>query len=295
MGFLVLAEGSSPSVTSAPSPSRIACAFARLQSEGTRGLIAYVTAGDPAPDRTVSLIRALERGGADLIELGVPFSDPIADGPVIQRASDRALKAGTSVRKVLQLVRKLRDESDIPVVVFSYLNPILRYGFDRFAEDAARAGADGALMTDLNIEEAGAYVTRMQQHGLDCIFLVTQTTPAERIARIASHCSGFLYLVSRAGVTGVSSSISSQAIPLTERTRAATDLPLALGFGLSKPEHMREIAPYAEAAVVGSAFMRLIEQRGSAGDLEGRLERLAAELKGGLQLPQPAVAAMVGQ
>ena len=146
MGFPVRAEGSSPSVASAPSPSRIACAFARLQAEGTRGLIAYVTAGDPAPDRTVSLIRALERGGADLIELGVPFSDPIADGPVIQRASDRALKAGTTVQKVLELVRNLRDESDIPVVVFSYLNPILRYGFERFAEDAACAGADGALM-----------------------------------------------------------------------------------------------------------------------------------------------------
>ena len=291
----MVAEGLSPSVASAPTPARIARAFARLRSEGTRGLIAYVTAGDPAPDRTVSLIRALERGGVDVVELGVPFSDPIADGPVIQRASDRALKAGTTVKKVLELVRKLRAESDIPVVVFSYLNPILRYGFDRFAEDAARAGADGALMTDLNIEEAGTYVSRMRQRGLDCIFLVTQTTPAERIARIASHCSGFLYLVSRAGVTGMSSSISRQAIPLMERTRAATDLPLALGFGLSKREHMREIAPYAEAAVVGSAFMRLIEQRASAGDLEDRLERLAAELKGGLRLPQPSVAAMAEQ
>lgn len=295
MGFPVLGEALSPSSVSAPPPTRIARAFARLRSEGTRALIAYVTAGDPAPDRTVGLIRALERGGVDLIELGVPFSDPIADGPVIQRASDRALQAGTTVRRVLELVRQLRDRSEIPVVVFSYLNPILRYGFDRFAEDAARAGADGTLMTDLNIEEAGAYVTRMRQHGLDCIFLVTQTTPPERIARIASHCSGFVYLVSRAGVTGVSGSISSQAIPLLERTRAATDLPLALGFGLSKREHMREIAPHAEAAVVGSAFMRLIEQRASASDLEDCLERLAAELKGGLQLPQPPVAAMAGQ
>lgn len=295
MGFSVLAEGLSSPVPVAPPRARIARAFARLRSEGTRGLIAYVTAGDPAPDRTVSLIRALERGGIDLVELGVPFSDPIADGPVIQRASDRALKAGTTVRKVLELVRELRVQSEIPVVVFSYLNPILRYGFDRFAEDAARAGADGALMTDLNIEEAGTYVTRMRRHGLDCIFLVTQTTPTERIARIAGHCSGFVYLVSRAGVTGESSSISSQAIPLMERTRAATDLPLALGFGLSKREHMQEIAPHAEAAVVGSAFMRLIERRARAGDLEDSLERLAAELKGGLQLPQPAVAAMAGQ
>ena len=264
---------------------RIARTFARLEAEGTRGLISYLTAGDPSPDRTVDLILALERGGTDILELGVPFSDPIADGPVIQRASERALKSGTSVRTVLALVRKLREESEIPVVVFSYLNPVLRYGFERFADDAAEVGVDGALLTDLNIEEAGTYVAEMRRRGLDCVFLVTQTTPPARIAEIARHCSGFVYLVSRAGVTGERRSISGDAIPLVERTRALTSLPLALGFGLSKREHMEEVAPYAEGAVVGSAFMSLIEAHSAEHDLEDRLEALAAEFKLGLAVP----------
>lgn len=258
-----------------------------------RGLIAYLTAGDPCPSRTVGLIRALERGGADIVELGVPFSDPIADGPVIQRASERALKAGTSVRTILQLVRDLRERSDVPIVVFSYLNPVLRYGFERFADDAARAGIDGALLIDLGIEEAELYVREMRARGLDCIFLVTQTTRAARIGQIAGHCSGFVYLVSRAGVTGVRNSISSEAIPLIAETRAATALPLAVGFGLSRREHMEAVAPHADAAVVGSAFMRLVEQHASDSALEDRLEALAAEFKSGLAVPQPRRGAKV--
>ncbi len=265
-------------------PGRIAQAFARSDSEGTRALIAYVTAGDPSPDRTVALICALERGGADIVELGVPFSDPIADGPVIQRASERALRAGTSVREVLRIMRALRETSDIPVIVFSYLNPILRYGFERFADDAVAAGVDGVLLTDLNIEEAGQYVSAMGARGLDCVFLVTQTTPGERISQIADYCSGFVYVVSRAGVTGARSSIAGEARPLLERTREATGLPLALGFGLSKREHMEEIAPYAEGAVVGSAFMRLIEEHSGDSSLESKVEALAREFKRGLQL-----------
>lgn len=269
-----------------PKPSetagRIVRTFAKLSASGSRALISYVTAGDPSPDRTVDLILALERGGTDILELGVPFSDPIADGPVIQRASERALKSGTSVRTVLRLVAQLRECSDIPVVVFSYLNPVLRYGFERFADDAAEVGVDGALLTDLNIEEAGTYVDEMRRRGLDCVFLVTQTTPRARIAEIARHCSGFVYLVSRAGVTGERKSISGAAIPLVERTRKLTSLPLALGFGLSKREHMEEVAPHAEGAVVGSAFMSLIEAHSSEPDLEDRLEALAAEFKLGL-------------
>ena len=241
-------------------PGRIAQAFVRSDSSGSRALIAYVTAGDPSPDRTVSLILALERGGTDIVELGVPFSDPIADGPVIQRASERALRSGTTVRGVLRIVRDLRRSSDVPVVAFSYLNPILRYGFEQFAEDAADAGIDGVLLIDLNIEEAGQYVTEMGARGLDCVFLVTQTTPQERISQIARHCSGFVYVVSRSGVTGVRSNIASEAVPLLTRTRDATSLPISLGFGLSSRAHMEEIAPHAEGAVVGSAFMRLIEQ-----------------------------------
>ena len=267
---------------------RISRAFARLEAEGVRGLISYLTAGDPSPARTVDLILALERGGTDILELGVPFSDPIADGPVIQRASERALRSGTSVRTVLRLVRLLRERSDIPVVIFSYLNPVLRYGFEQFAADAAEAGVDGALLTDLSIEEAETYVAEMRSRGLDCIFLVTQTTPRERIAAIARQCSGFVYLVSRAGVTGERSSISSAAIPLVARTRDMTDLPLALGFGLSKRSHMQAVAPHAEGAVVGSAFMSLIEEYSARTDLEDRLEALAAEFKKGLVLPELA-------
>ena len=230
----------------------------------------------------MGLIRALERGGTDILELGVPFSDPIADGPVIQRASERALASGTSVPAVLRIVRELRASSDIPVIVFSYLNPILRYGFERFAADAADAGVDGALLTDLNIEEAGQYVSGMRASGLDCVFLVTQTTPSERIARIVGHCSGFVYVVSRAGVTGVRSSLAGDALPLLDRTRQLTRLPLAVGFGLSTREHMREVAPHAEGAVVGSAFMRLVEEHREAPDLESRIEQMAADFKRGL-------------
>ena len=263
--------------------NRIDLAFERLRRENSRGLIAYLTAGDPSPDRTVELVLALERGGADIIELGVPFSDPTADGPVIQRASDRALKAGTTFVKVLEMVRELRKQSEIPVVVFSYLNPIMRYGFERFAKDAADAGADGALLIDLNVEAAELYLREMAAHNLKPVFLVSQTTSTDRLKRVADASGGFLYLVSTAGVTGVRDTIASGALPLVERARAATDLPLALGFGLSKKEHMEAIAPYADAGIVGSAIMRVVEEAERAVDLPQRLETLAAELKSGLK------------
>ncbi len=266
---------------------RIQSTFERLQAENTRGLIAYITAGDPSPDRTVELIKALEAGGADVIELGVPFSDPIADGPVIQRASDRALHAGTNLRRVLGILRDLRRVSEIPVILFSYLNPVLRYGFKTFTADAAGAGADGVLLTDLNIEEAESYLREMRKHQLDPIFLVSQTTPDERLRLLSQSSAGFVYLVSRAGVTGERDSISEQAFAIIERTRRVTALPLAIGFGLSKPGHMRAIAPCADAAVVGSAFMRVIEEHQSSDDLPQRLTALAAELKDGLKLDAP--------
>lgn len=265
--------------------TRIARAFARLEAERRRGLIAYITAGDPSPAHTVELIAGLERGGADIVELGVPFSDPIADGPVIQRASDRALKAGTTVESVLQSIRGLRRQSEIPLLVFSYLNPILRYGFERFAADAAEAGADGALLTDLNIEEAGPYVAAMRKRGLDCVFLASQTTGDARLAEIARRSSGFVYLVSTAGVTGVREKLSSSALPLIRRARGQTDLPLAIGFGLSTRGHMQAVAPYADAAVVGSAFMRIVERHGGDADLAERLAALARDLKQGLAAP----------
>lgn len=272
--------------------SRIQSTFERLRRERTRGLIAYLTAGDPSPEKTVELALALERGGADIIELGVPFSDPVADGPIIQRASERSLQAGTSLRTVLELLRELRRHSQIPVVIFSYLNPVLRYGFARFAEDAVAAGADGALLTDLNVEEAGPFLTEMRSRGLDTIFLVSQTTADDRLLQLSKSSSGFVYLVSRAGVTGTHDALSEQAIPLIRRVRAVTSLPLAVGFGLSKREHMEAIAPHADAAVVGSAFVRLVEE--SAGDSGGQaglvdcLTALAAEFKKGLVVPNGA-------
>jgi tryptophan synthase alpha chain len=262
--------------------NRIDLAFERLRRENSRALIAYLTAGDPTPDRTVELLLALERGGADIIELGVPFSDPTADGPVIQRASDRALHAGTTVIKILEMVRELRKHSEIPIVIFSYLNPILRYGFVKFAADFSDAGADGVLLTDLNVEAADVHLAEMAKYDLKPVFLVSQTTSPERLKLVADASGGFLYLVSTAGVTGVRQTIASGALPLVERARAATDLPLALGFGLSTKEHMEAIAPYADAAIVGSAFMRVVEDAKGAADLPQRLESLAAELKSGL-------------
>ena len=264
--------------------SHIAKAFERLKREKTRGLIAYLTAGDPEPNRTVEFILGLEKGGADIIELGVPFSDPIADGPVIQRATERSLSAGTTLKIVIEMLRELRRKSDIPVVIFSYLNPVLRYGFEKFAADAASAGADGVLLTDLNIEEAGSYIREMRKRELETVFLVSQTTKDDRLRFLSQSCSGFVYLVSRAGVTGERTALSEHALPLIQRTRAVTSLPLAVGFGLSKPEHMMALAPHVDAAVVGSAFVRLIAENQQDPDLADKLSSFAAELKNGLKV-----------
>jgi tryptophan synthase alpha chain len=268
--------------------TRITRCFQRLKQEGSRGLIAYVTAGDPSPDRTVGIVKALEQGGVDIIELGVPFSDPIADGPVIQLASERALRAGTTLAKVLEILRELRRESEIPVVIFSYLNPVLRYGFEKFAADAAEAGADGALLTDLNVEAAEPYLAEMHKRRLDTIFLVSQTSAAERIALLSQSSSGFVYLVSRAGVTGTREALSDQALPLVERVRAVTSLPVAVGFGLSRREHMAALAPHVDAAVVGSAIVRLIAEKSGGPNLEPELRAFAADLKSGLVAPAVA-------
>lgn len=270
--------------------NRIDRTFARLRDEGMRGLIAYLTAGDPHPSRTTELILALERGGADIIELGVPFSDPLADGPVIQKASERALAAGMTLKGVIEIVRELRRRSEIPVVIFSYLNPVLRYGFDPFAAAIADAGADGALLTDLNVEAADEYLQSMRQRDLATVFLGAQTNTDQRLRLVAKASRGFLYLVATAGVTGVRDTISHAAIPLLERARqAADDLPLAVGFGLSRREHMEAVAPYAEGAIVGSAIMRVVEELGDAPDLEQRLESLARDLKSGLRAPATAL------
>ena len=268
-----------------PVPStRISRFFARLREEGKRGLIAYLTAGDPSPEETVEMVRALERGGAGLIELGVPFSDPVADGPVIQAASERSLKAGTTLRKVLELAAEIRRESEVPLLLFSYLNPMLRYGLVSLARDAAAAGVDGCLATDLSVEEAHDYVEVMRAHNLDTVFLAAPTSTPRRLELVAKYSTGFVYLVSRTGVTGERESLSAALGPLVSSMRNVTRLPLAVGFGISTPEQVRQVGELADAVVVGSAFVRLIGRNVGVASLPLQLETLARELKHGFDI-----------
>jgi len=261
--------------------TRIGRMFDGLKRDGRKGLIAYLTAGDPSPDRTPALVDALVRGGADLIELGVPFSDPIADGPVIQRAGERALRAGTTLQTVLDIAAEIRERLEVPLLLFTYLNPVLRYGVERLAREAAACGVDGCLLTDASVEEAHEYVGAMHRHGLDTVFLAAPTSTPRRIQLVAQYSTGFVYLVSRTGVTGERDSLSDAVAPLIRAVRAATDLPLAVGFGVSKPEHVAELGRQVEAVVVGSAFVRMIERGLDNPSLEIQLESFVRELKRG--------------
>ncbi|HYM25121.1 MAG TPA: tryptophan synthase subunit alpha [Vicinamibacterales bacterium] len=260
--------------------SRIADAFARLRTEHRPGLVTYVTAGDPDLGRSGEILKALDRAGADVLEVGVPFSDPLADGPVIQRATERALASGTNLRRVLDQLERLRPDLRAPVVVFSYANPLLRLGVDAFARRAAAAGVDGVLALDLPIEEAGEFRDILARHGLDTIFLLSPTTTDERIRRAAGLGRGFLYGISRLGVTGARDTVASGAEALVKRIRAHTALPIALGFGISRPEHVAEVAAYADAAVVGSALVSKIAEGGSTSELIDRVEGYVRWLKG---------------
>ncbi|MDE3196241.1 MAG: tryptophan synthase subunit alpha [Acidobacteriota bacterium] len=259
--------------------TRIGHLFQKLKSEGRCAMIAYLTAGDPAPDATVPLVAALERGGADLIELGVPFSDPIADGPVIQQAGDRALRAGMTLAKVLGIAAEIRQTSQIPLLLFTYLNPALRYGFERLARDAKAAGIDGCLLTDVSVEEAEGYVNVMRDAGLDTVFLAAPTSTDERLSLVARYSSGFVYLVSRTGITGERQTIADSALPLIERMRAHTKLPIAMGFGISKPEHVAALADKVDGVVIGSAIVRQIEKDPS--QVEAFMRSLSEPLKRG--------------
>ncbi len=257
-------------------PTRIQRLFERTRAEGRSALIAYVTAGDPSPAQTPEVVAALERGGVDLIELGVPFSDPIADGPVIQRAAARALAAGATVAGVLDMAREIRASSEIPILLFTYMNPVLHYGLEALAHNAREAGIDGCLLTDLSVEEAAPYVRAMRAAGLDTVFLAAPTSTERRLKLVAEYSTGFVYLVSRTGVTGEREAVSDLLGPLIEKMRAATDLPLAAGFGISTPEQAGAVAAMADGVVVGSAIVRQIET-----DLGG-LEELARSLKEGM-------------
>src|SRR6267143_6882111 len=244
----------------APNSTRISKRFAELRASGELGIVAYITAGDPSLDASLKFVRALADAGADVIELGVPFSDPLADGPTIQRASERALKSGTTLASVLDLVRRIRKSSQVPLVLFSYYNPILQMGLEKFASAAASAGADGVLATDLTPEESEDYRRILAAHRLDTIFLGAPTSTDERLAKIAACSSGFLYLISRTGVTGAKDALPDDLPSLLRRARAVTHLPLAVGFGISLPGHVSVLGGLADAAVVGSTLVSEIEK-----------------------------------
>jgi tryptophan synthase alpha chain len=223
-------------------------------------LVAYITCGDPSLDISREVALAAIRAGADVIELGVPFSDPVADGPVIQRASERALQHGTNLNGVLEVAKQLRQQSNAGLVVFSYLNPILQFGLEKFCAAAAEAGVDGSLVTDLPVEEAGEYLRAMKAHKLAPVFLAAPTSPEKRLREVAKHSCGFVYAISRTGITGTRQELAGDARSLVERLRVHTKLPIAVGFGVSTPEQFAEVGSFADAAVVGSAIVQRIEQ-----------------------------------
>jgi len=248
-------------MTIAPQHStRISKRFAELRDAGELGIVAYITAGDPTLDATLRHVLGLAEAGADVIELGVPFSDPLADGPTIQRASERALKSGTTLHGVLDLVRRIRQSSQVPLVLFSYFNPILQFGLEKFAAAAAESGADGVLVTDLTPEESEDYRRILKARGLDTIFLAAPTSTDERLQKIAVCSSGFLYLISRAGVTGAKDALPDDLPALLRRAHRFTQLPIAVGFGISLPGHVSVLGGLADAAVVGSALVAEIEK-----------------------------------
>ena len=270
---------------------QISEAFFNLKRKGKRGFIPFITAGDPDLETTRELIVELARAGATLIELGVPFTDPMADGPVIQRASERALRNDFGLAEILQTVTEARRQTDVPIILFSYFNPLLQFGvkenadkmsalpaFEILARAAKQAGVDGLLVTDLVPEEASEFAPVLRANDLDMIFLVAPTSTDERLQMVAERASGFIYAVSRAGVTGAQEEMSAEAEKLVSRVRKFSDLPVAVGFGISKPEQVADVWRYADAAVVGSAIVEEIEQATSTADAVSRVGQFARKL-----------------
>lgn len=243
--------------------SRIAGAFSRMRSEGRKGLVAYLTAGDPTPKASLQYLLAAAEGGADILEVGVPFSDPMADGPTIQKASRRALDSGTSLARVLELVHRVRKSVDIPIVMFGYFNPFLQYGIAALCRDCREAGADGVLVVDLPIEEAGEMLPDARREGLDWIPLASPTSGEGRIKRASASGSGFLYLISVTGITGARTVLPAGLSGWVRTVKRLSSLPVAVGFGISTPEMARAAARHADAAVVGSACVRIVERHGT--------------------------------
>ena len=250
---------------------RIEDAFSELQRRGAKGFIPYVTAGDPDLETTREILIELAGVGATVIELGVPFSDPMADGPVIQRASERALKHGSGIGDILGVVASVRRTIETPIILFSYFNPLLQFGVKRLAQEAKAAGVDGVLVTDMTPEEAGEFESELRAQDLDMIFLIAPTSTDERLKLVAQHARGFIYAVSRAGVTGVRTNVSAEAEKLVNRMRRFSSLPIAVGFGISNATQVKDVQRYADAVVIGSAIVSEIERLQGATDLAERI------------------------
>ena len=257
---------------------RIEEAFTSLKQQGRKGFIPFITAGDPDLTATEQILIKLGEAGATVIELGVPFSDPMADGPVIQRASERALRNSFGLDELLAMVARVRTKTDTPIILFSYFNPLLQFGVQRLAQTAKASGIDGVLVTDMTPEESGDFEAELRAHDLDVIFLVAPTSTDERLDLVAKHASGFVYAVSRAGVTGTRETVSAEAEKLVRRMRAFTSLPIAVGFGISTTEQVRDVQRYADAVVVGSAIVAEMERLGNAPDLAQKIGEFARAL-----------------
>ncbi len=258
--------------------NRIGQRFAELRSRGEKAFVPFITAGDPTLELTARVVLELDKAGADVIELGVPFSDPVADGVVNQEAAQRALVHNVTLRDILAMVKQLRIQTQIPLVLFTYYNPVLAYGHDRLAEEAKAAGVDGILCVDLPPEEAAEYCTAFQSRGLDTVFLLAPTSTEERIALIVRTSTGFVYYVSRTGVTGERETIESSVHGMVTRIQAHTKLPVAVGFGIARPDQAREVAAYADGVVVGSALVRMIGDLGANPDMPARVGAFAKTL-----------------
>ena len=267
--------------------SRIERTFASLRAQGEKALICYITAGDPSLEKTVEIIMGLDAAGVDCIEIGVPFSDPTADGPIIQAASQRALKNGANLANILVMVESLRKASEIPIVLFGYYNPILSYGPERFAARAHEAGVDGILVVDLPPEEAAELKQFTDPKKIDFISLIAPTTSIERVRQIASHATGFLYYISITGVTGTAKPHVEDVAKDIERIRTVTELPLVVGFGISTSQQAGEIAPLADGIVIGSACVQMIEEHSHKPDLVARVSHYAREIKEASQTARP--------
>jgi tryptophan synthase alpha chain len=259
--------------------SRISQTFDALQRKGEKALIPFITAGYPDLSTTEKLIFEIEKNGADLLELGVPFSDPMADGPVIQYSSERALQKRTNLKMILKLVKKIRVKTDIPIILMGYFNPFFSYGLKRFAEDAKRVGVDGVLVVDLPPEEAGDMITQAGMVGLDLIFLLAPTSNEERIDRIVKNATGFIYYVSVTGVTGVRSTLDRDIRKQVARIKRITSIPIGVGFGISTPQQAKTIAKWADAVVVGSAIIKKIRESKSSKAIVRDVGKLTKSLK----------------